>query len=102
MSIINAYYSGFTNYVSGDYSISQWKTDDIENLPDSLKPEGKGKSKISFSVKGYKVELLKGVLFQLQGAWSVGKNGMIGFDLKQLCQLSQQEQMDELRICPVV
>ena len=82
MSIINAYYSGFTNYVSGDYSISQWKTDDIENLPDSLKPEGKGKSKISFSVKGYKVELLKGVLFQLQGAWSVGKNGMIGFDLK--------------------
>ena len=53
MSIINAYYSGFTNYMSGDYSISQRKTDDIENMQDSLKPEGKEKSKISFSLKGY-------------------------------------------------
>ena len=82
MSIIKAYYSGFTNYESGDYSISQWKTDDIAGLPESIKNGIKNRSKVSFAVKGYHVKRLEGVLFELHGEWTVNAKGMTALEAK--------------------
>lgn len=84
MSIIKAYYSGFTNYESGDYSISQWKTEDIAGLPEALRNGTKKRSKVVFSVKGYHVKRLEGVLCELHGEWTVNAKGMTALDVKML------------------
>ncbi len=80
MVTLRASYAGFIIYESGDFSISMWDTLETEELPASIRAS-KGR-KARFSVKGYRLQLLKGVTCILQGSWQASEKGYLNFAAK--------------------
>lgn len=81
--MIRAKYDGSILKESGDFSISIWRSSDYAALPDSIRPAKEEKKGAKIIVKGFKVPLHKGILYELHGEWKTDKQGRISFESKE-------------------